>query len=302
MTPLIKSTDGPERTRVGLVTLAKESFANWQSDKAPRLAAALAYYTAFSLAPLLLIVIGIAGLVFGREAAQGQILNGPMQGILGAHGAEQLRAFISGASKPSSGIFATIIGVIMLVLGASGVFGQLKDALNTIWHVEPQKKTGVLGLIKDRFLSFSMVIGIAFLLLVSLVVNAVLTALSTWIANFLPGLAILMTAVGLIISLVIVTCLFAMTFKILPDAKIAWKDVWIGAAVTGLFFVIGQLVIGLYLGKGGVASSYGPAAGLVVMLVWVYYSAQILLFGAEFTKAYAKHRGAELPAGADQAA
>jgi len=259
--------------------ILKQTFTEFSEDKVPRLGAALAYYTIFSLAPLLLIVIAIAGLAFGQEAAQGKIF-AQLKGVLGPTAADGVQDMVKNAAKPKTGTFATIVGFVTLILGASGVFGQLKDALNTIWDVKAKKKSGIFGFIKDRFLSAAMVFGIGFLLLVALVIDAALSAI-------LPELQV----VQIIISLAVVTVLFAAIFRILPDLKIEWKDVWLGAAFTSALFVIGKFALGLYLGRSAVGSTYGAAGSLVVLLLWVYYSAQILLFGAEFTQVYTRSHG-----------
>ncbi|MBE7550580.1 MAG: YihY/virulence factor BrkB family protein [Anaerolineales bacterium] len=271
--------------------LLKETFSDWSEDKASRLAAALAYYTIFSIAPLIIIVIAVAGLVFGREAAQGQI-EGQIQGLVGDQGGELIQEMVQGASNQSTGVIATIIGVATLLFGATGVFGQLQDALNTIWEVTPKPGRGVLGILKDRFISFTMVLGIGFLLTVSLVLSAGLAAASQFTG--LDKIAYLGEAITFFVSFAVITLLFAMIYKILPDVKIAWSDVWIGATVTALLFTIGKLLISLYLGHSALASSFGAAGALVVILVWIYYSAQILFFGAEFTQVYAKRFGSRI--------
>lgn len=270
--------------------LLKATFKDWQEDKAERLAAALAYYTAFSIGPLLLIAIAIAGLVYGEEAARGQVV-GQLQGLLGRQGAETIQTAIQNANKPASGIVATVIGLVGLVLGATGVFGQLKDALNTIWEVQPKPGLGVMAMIKDRLLSFGMVAVIGFLLLVSLVLSTVLAALATWFSGLLPGADVLWQIVNFVISFGVITLLFATMFKVLPDAEIDWEDVWIGAIITALLFTIGKTLLGIYIGAASVGSAFGAAGSLLVVLVWVYYSAQIFFFGAEFTQVYASHAG-----------
>lgn len=272
------------------VALFKQTFTEFGEDKAPRLGAALAYYTIFSIAPLLLIAIAIAGLAFGHEAAQNQI-SGQLKGLMGAKTAEMVNEMVKNAAKPKSGIIATIVGVVMLLFGASGVFGQLKDALNTIWNVEPKKGGGVMGFIKERFLSMAMVCGIGFLLLVTLVVDAAISAMGDWIAGWFPGGEALLHIVQLVISFGLVTVLFAVIFRYLPDVRVAWRDVWFGAAFTSLLFVIGKFALGLYIGKTAADSTYGAAGSLVVVLLWVYWSAQILFFGAEFTQVYARTHG-----------
>lgn len=270
--------------------LLKETFSAWQEDKIPLWAAALSYYTAFSLAPLLVIAIAIAGAVFGEEAARGQIV-GQIQGLVGQQGAEAIQAMLQNAQRPGSGgAWATIIGIGALLLGASGVFGQLQDALNTIWSVEPKPGRGMKFFIQNRFLSFAMVLVIGFLLLVSLVLSAALAAVTAFFDQAFPSLAIAGQILNFVISFAVVTGLFALIYKVLPDVKIPWRYLWTGAIFTALLFTIGKFLIGLYLGN--VSSSYSAAASLGIILLWVYYSAQILLFGAEFTKVYARKYGA----------
>jgi membrane protein len=269
--------------------LLRSSFIEWLEDKAPRLGTALAYYTAFSLSPLLVIVIAMAGLVFGQEAAEGQII-AQMQSLVGQDGAKAIAAMIQNARKPSLGIIATVVGLATLLIGATGVFGELRDALNTIWEVQPKPGRGLAGLIKDRFLSFTMVLAVGFLLLVSLSVSAGLAAMGRFLGSMLPGLAILSQIVNFVVSFSIVGMLFALIYRYLPDLKIPWHDVWIGAALTAGLFEIGKFLIGFYLGNSSITSAYGAASSLAIILAWIYYSAQIFLLGAEFTHVYAKHR------------
>nr|WP_290225240.1 YihY/virulence factor BrkB family protein [Trichocoleus desertorum] len=272
-------------------TLLKDTVQEWQTDKVPLLAAALAYYTIFSLAPLLTIVIAIAGFVFGPDAARNQ-LDEQIQGLVGAQGADAIQTMIQNAYNPSSGIIATVISVVTLLLGASGVFAQLQDALNTIWEVPPPQE-GVKGMVKARATSFAMILVIGFLLLVSLVASTVLATVGNFFGHLIPGLAILWQVVNFVISFGVITLLFALIYRVLPDVRVPWGDVWHGAIVTALLFTVGKWLLGLYLGNSGVASPYGAAGSFVVVLVWVYYSAQILLFGAEFTQVYSKHYGSK---------
>ena len=272
------------------LNLFKDAAREFSDDKAPRLGAALAYYTMFSIAPLLLVVIAIAGFVFGPEAARGEIF-AQTRGLIGAEGAGALQDMVRSAAKPKSGTIATIIGIATLLLGASGVFGQLKDALNTIWEVKPPESRGAWGFLRERFLSLAMVLGVGFLLLVSLVLDTAVSALGKFAGNRLPGGEALWHGIELLLSFGVVTVLFAMIFRFLPDIRIAWRDVWLGAAFTALLFVVGKFALGFYLGKKATASSYGAAGSLVVLLLWVYYSAQILFFGAEVTQVYARRRG-----------
>jgi membrane protein len=277
-----------------VVKLLKETVAEWSEDKVPLWAAALAYYTIFSLAPLLLIAISIAGLVFGEEAARGEIV-GQIRGLVGQQGAEAIQGMIQNVNRPGSGgTLATIVGVVTLLFGASGVFGQLQDALNTIWGVKPKPGQGIASFIQARFLSFAMVLVIGFLLLVSLVLSAALAAITTFFSHFLPTFVALGQLLNFVVSFGFITLLFAAIYKFLPDVNVAWKDLWIGAATTSLLFNVGKFLIGLYLGNSGTTSAYGAAGSLVVLLLWVFYSAQIILFGAEFTQVFAKHRGSEI--------
>lgn len=274
-------------------SLLKDSVSAWLQDRAPRMGAALSYYTVFSLSPLLIIVIAIAGLVLGREAVEGHIVE-QIGGLIGEETGQAIQAMIESSRKPATGIMSSVLGVMTLAIGASGVFAELQDSLNTIWKVQPKTKgSGVMKIITDRFLSFTMVLTIGFLLLVSLLVHAALAAFGKFMDGLFPATEALLHVVSLVISFGVITLLFAMMFKMLPDINIPWRDVWIGAGMTALLFTIGKLLIGLYLGKSGIASPYGAAGSLIVMLVWVYYSAQIFLFGAEFTHAYANRYGSK---------
>ena len=271
------------------VQVFKETFKEFGEDKVPRLGAALAYYTIFSIGPLLLIAIAMAGIFLGQEAAQGKI-SAELGKLFGPQMSESLEQMIQAANKPKSGTIATIVGIFTLLLGASGVFGQLKDALNTIWNVEPKKAGGVMGFIRQRFLSVAMVFGIGFLLLVTLVFDAAISALAPILERMVGSEAIL-HIVQLLLSAAIATVLFAAIFRVLPDLKIAWRDVWFGAIFTAVLFALGKWGLGLYLGKAAVGSAYGAAGSLVILLVWVYWSSQILFFGAEFTQVYARRFG-----------
>ena len=273
--------------------LLSATYTKWAKDHAQSLGAALAFYAVFSLAPLLLIVIAIAGSVFGQEAAQGQII-GQIQGLVGEESANAIQSMIEEARKPAAGIIATILAMVMLLLGATGVFAQLQEALNTIWSVEEKPGEGLWKLLKDRFVSLMAVLGTGFLLLVSLVVSAGLSAVGAALGNFLPVPGFLLQIINFFVSFAIVTFLFAMIYKLLPDISIQWGDVWIGAIIASLLFTIGKFLIGLYLGKSDVGIAYGAAGSLVVILIWVYYASQIFLFGAEFTAVYAHSRGSRL--------
>jgi membrane protein len=273
--------------------LIKESFKGWKDDGALDLGAALAYYTIFSLAPLLLIVTAVAGLVWGREAVQGQLV-GQMRGIVGTQGAEAIQTMVANAGRHGSGVLATILGLVTILFGATGVFVQLQSALDRIWNVEPKPGAGIWSFIRTRMISFGMVLGIGFLLLVSLVVTAAVAALGQWATGLLPGGEMLVNILTFVVSFALITLLFAMIYKVLPDVEIAWRDVWIGAAVTALLFTIGKFLIGLYLAHSTVASTYGAAGSLVVLLLWIYYSSQILFLGAEFTEVYATRYGSRI--------
>lgn len=271
------------------VGVLKQTFQEFSEDKVPRLGAALAYYTIFSIGPLLLIAVAMAGIFFGQEAAQGKI-SAELGKVFGPEMSEALEKMVQAAAKPKSGALATIIGVITLMLGASGVFGQLKDALNTIWNVETKKASGIKGIIRERFLSMAMVLGIGFLLLVTLVVDAAISAMGGYVERFVGGEAVAQL-LQLALSFAIAVVLFAAIFRILPDLKIAWKDVWLGSVFTALLFVLGKWGLGLYLGKAAPGSAYGAAGSLVILLIWVYWSAQILFLGAELTQVYARTFG-----------
>lgn len=273
--------------------LLKQTFADWNEDKVPRLGAALAFYTALSIAPLLVLSLRIAAAFFGDDAARGEIEH-QMQSMIGEQGAEAVQAMLQSANQPEAGLVATILSLITLLFGASGVFGQLQDALNTIWEVKPKEGRGVWGFVRDRFLSMAMVMGVAFLLLVSLVVSAALSFTGGYAFGWLSQFQIVSQILNVVLSLAVFTGLFAMMFKYIPDVKIDWKDVWLGAALTAVLFTVGKFAIGLYLGHSSLASSYGVAGSLIVVLVWVYYSAQIVFFGAEFTQAYANRYGKKI--------
>jgi membrane protein len=273
--------------------LVKDTFSEWNDDKVSRLAAALAYYTVFALAPLLVISIGIAGLVFGEEAARGEVV-AQLQGLLGTKGAQLVEEMIAASRKTESGIAATAIGLLVLLFGATGVFGELQDSLNTIWEVKPRPGRGWRGILRDRFFSFTMVLGTGFLLLVSLALSAVFAAVGKYLTGFLPAPEIVLQILNFAVSLALITLLFALIFKIVPDAKIAWRDVWVGATITALLFSAGKLIIGIYLGKSTMTSTFGAAASLAILLIWIYYSAQILFLGAEFTQVYATRFGSHI--------
>jgi membrane protein len=274
-------------------SFVRDTFKEWKDDDALDLGAALSYYTIFSLAPMLLVVIAIAGIFFGREAVQGQLV-GQIGGLVGRQGGEAIQTMIANAGKHGSGALATVIAVVTILFGATGVFGQLQKTLNRIWDVEPRPGRGVKGLLKARALAFGMLLGIGFLLLVSLVVSTALSAVDVYLNGLFPGAAILLRILSFVLSFAVITLLFAMIYRVLPDVEIAWRDVWVGAAATALLFTIGKYLIGLYLGHSSVASVYGAAGSLVVVLLWVYYSSQILFFGAEFTQVWARRKGSQI--------
>ncbi|HEX2875459.1 MAG TPA: YihY/virulence factor BrkB family protein [Polyangiaceae bacterium] len=271
----------------------KETVNDWLDDGATSLAAALAYYSLLSLAPLLVISVAVAGLFFGQDAARGRVA-GELGAVVGTQAAQGIQSVVASAQSPVSGLVSTIVGVITLFIGASGVFSELQSSLNTIWEVKRKPGRGVWGEIKDRFWSFSMVLGVAFLLLVSLLLNSVLSAVGATFSPLLPGGELVWQGVNALFSLSVITGLFALIFKYVPDAEIRWRDVWLGAGVTALLFTIGKLLLGLYLGKAAIGSSYGAAGSLIALVVWVYYAAQILLLGAEFTQVQARRSGREI--------
>jgi membrane protein len=276
-----------------LFQLLKDSFQQWQADNAVRLAAALSYFTIFSIAPLLILVIAIAGAVFGQEAARGQIDN-QIEGLVGREGADFVQEMIQNASRPASGTLAAVISMVTLVLGAVGVFWQLQDALNTIWGVVLKPQIRLLDQIRYRLFSLTLVLALGFLLLVSLVISAVLGTIAAWLNATFPGAVGVLQGINLVLSLTVVTLIFGLLYKYVPNVKIAWRDVWIGAFVTALLFSIGKYLIGLYLGQSGITSVYGAAGSLAILLLWVFYSAQILFFGAEFTRLYADRFGSHI--------
>lgn len=260
----------------------------WMEDRAPRMGAALAYYTIFSLAPLLVIAIAIAGLVFGEQAARGEVAH-QIQSLVGHHGAQAIEEMLKSATIPASSITATVTGLVIFLFGAMVVFGELQDALNTIWKVPSKPNYGWLDLVRERLLSFSMILAVAFLLLMLLVVSAILSAVIGWFETWLT--VSLVHLADFALSMLVVTGLFAMIFKFLPDTTIAWRDVWLGAAITAILFLTGRFLIGLYIGRSSLTSAYGAAGSFAVLLIWLYYSAQVFLFGAELTHQFARRFG-----------
>ncbi|MFN0157602.1 MAG: YihY/virulence factor BrkB family protein [Bacteroidota bacterium] len=273
--------------------LLKDSVIAWDEDKIGQQGAALAYFTVFSLSPLLILVIVLSSLGFGQEAASGHLVS-QIRGLIGTDGAVFVQSLITNAYESDSNILAAVFSIVMLLLGASAVFIQLRDSLNAIWRVQ-QKPTGTIrAFLRARLLAFATILGIGFLLLVSLVLSAVLTAMSDYLGNLFAILVGLIPLLDFIVSFVGITVMFALMFKFVPAAILQWKDVWVGAAVTSLLFSIGKLVIGLYLGNGAIGSTFGAASSLVIIMVWAYYSSQIVLFGAEFTRLYAMRFGSDI--------
>ena len=273
--------------------MAKEVYRQWQDDEPFQLAAALAYYTVFSLAPLLLIAIAIAGLFFGREAAQGQVFEA-IQDLIGGEGARAIQEMIKNTGSANSGFWVAVLGIVLLLIGAGGVVGQLQASLNKVWGVKPNSNNGWLHIIRERLFSYALVLGIGFLLLVSLIVTAIVSAASRFISGFLPAVVVLWPLIDIFVSIGFTTVLFALIYKLLPDAYVSWKDVWVGALITSLLFSLGKLAIGIYLGQSSISSSYGAAGSVVTILLWVYYSALIFFFGAELTQYYSEHYGRSL--------
>jgi membrane protein len=272
--------------------LLKEAVTEWMNAKPFRLSAALAYYTLFSMAPLLVVAVGIAGLVFGEDAARGQIF-GPLQTILGPKSADAVQNAVSAASVRSSGVWATLIGGATLLIGASAVFGELQDALNTIWKAKPSPNAALRDLVRKRLLSVAMVAVIGFLLLVSLTISAILNAVGGYLGGVLPIPPFLLELSNFVLSFGVTSILFAALFKVLPDIESEWGDVWIGAVATAALFTVGKSLIGIYIGRLALESTYGAAASLVVVLIWIYYSSLIFFFGAELTHVYARRHGSQ---------
>ncbi len=280
-----------EPVRPGWWSMTRSAGEGWIDDRAASMGAALAYYTFFSMAPLLLIVISVAGLLLGREAAQGQLM-AELSGMVGQQAAASIQSLIASASEPADSWWGTLLGIGVMLVGATTVFAELQDALDQIWEA-PQRPTGggLWALLRARVLSFGLILGLAFLLMVSLVMGAVIAALGRWWSDTLGEWAWLAQTLNLGLGFVISAAVFAMIYKLMPRAYVEWKDVWVGSLVTALLFSLGKALIGLYLGASGIASAYGAAGSLVLVLVWVYYSAQIFLLGAEFTWVYANARG-----------
>ena len=277
--------------------LAKEAGSAWVDDYAASMGAALAYYSLFSIAPLLLIAITIAGFFFGADAARGEILE-QMRGLIGQEGATALEGLLKSVSHPANGVIGMVTGVVLLIVGATTAVTELQTALDRIWRAPaPERQSGILQWIRSRLLSLGLIAAVGFLLMVSLVASAALAALGKWWGTWFGEWKTVLEIVNQLVSFVLITGLFAMVYKLLPRVKIAWRDVWVGAAITSALFAIGKFLIGYYLGTSSMASGFGAAASIVVLLVWVYYSAQIFLLGAEFTWVYAHRFGSLQEAG-----
>lgn len=280
-----------QRFASDLLSLSKQAITAWLDDAAPSMGAALSYYTIFSLAPLLLIVMSVAGFVFGAEAARGELF-GQLRGLMGADAAQSVQTLLASLDKPVQGVGASVVGVALLVIGATSVFGELQNSLDRIWRAPLRKKnSGLWNLLRERLLSIGMIFGLAFLLMVSLLAGAFVSALGKWWAPIFGGWEIVAQIANAAVGFILSTLVFAMIYKLMPRAQVRWRDVWIGAIVTSALFTMGKFLIGLYIGKSAVASGFGAAGSIAVILVWVYYSAQIFLIGAEFTWVYAQKFG-----------
>jgi membrane protein len=280
-----------------LLSIFKATFASWNKHEAPRLGASLAFYTILSLSPLVIIVVAVGGLVFSRSTAETRMLS-QVQAMIGPDGGKAVESMLVNAQKPAAGILGTIVGLLSLFFGASGVFTELRSALNLIWEVKPEQTSGIVALLRERFFSFGMVLSIGFLLLVSLVLSTILAAIGKFFGGLLPVPPGVLEVVNFLLSYTGVAALFGLIFRFVPEVKVRWNNVWLGACVTAMLFMIGKTLIGLYLGKSSVGSTYGAAGSVIVVVVWVYYSAQIFFFGAEFTHAYAER---QLPAATNDA-
>ena len=289
------NSDGKSRVSLleAVTALLRQAGAAWLADNAPRFGAALAFYTLFSLAPVLIVAVSVAGFVFGAKAAQGEIVR-QFQGLMGTQSATAIETIIQSTNRPALGAFAITLGLLAILVGASGAFNELQDALNTIWKVDSRTKSFWTVISRQRLFSLGLVVATGFLLLTSLLVTAALSAAERFVSNLLPISAILLESINFVFSFGVITILFALIFKFIPDTSIAWRDVLMGATVTSLLFAVGKVIIGFYLGHSALTSAYGAAASLVIFLIWIYYSAQILLFGAELTHVYALKYGSRL--------
>ncbi len=277
-----------------LLQLLKDSFTAWNKDNAPRLGAALAFYTILSISPLVILVVAIVSFVFERSSAQAHLLD-QVQALVGSEGRTAVQSMLASGQKASSGVIATLIGLATLLFGASGVFGELRSALNTIWRTQPKERSGIWGMLRERVFSFGMVFSVGFVLLVSLLASAGLAAMTKFFSALVPLPAILLASLNFAVSFLGIALLFALILKYVPETEVQWSDVRIGATVTAFLFTIGKSLLGLYLGKASPGSAYGAAGSLVVMVIWIYYSAQIFFFGAEFTHIYALSRRGSIP-------
>ena len=273
--------------------LLKKAASLWSASKASRLGAALAFYTVFSIAPLFVIVLAIAGFLFGAEAARHQLFD-QVNGLVGEKGGEAIQAMVAAADKPKTGVLATVLALGTLFVGATTVFVQLQDALNTVWNVRRLPGRGFVHFVKDRLVSFAIVVALGFLLLVSLVLSAAIAAVGKFLSGFIPANEMVWQIVNFIASIALISLLFALVFKVLPDVRIQWRDVWVGAVITSVLFNLGKFLLGLYIGKSSVGSAYGAVGSLIIVLLWVYYSSQLVLYGAAFTKVYSDTYGAHL--------
>lgn len=269
-----------------VVSLLKQTYQNWSGHQAPRLGASVAFYTLLSFGPLLVLMVAVLALVFDQQRAQSGLIDQARQ-MIGSRGAETVKSLLASAQKPSSGLFASVIAFVTLLFGASGVFTELRDALNIIWDAEPKNESGLLGMLKQRLFSFGMVLSVGFILLVSLIISAALAFLGKFFSGLVPVPAFVFQVINFAVSFAVITFLFALMFKFVPARDISWRDVRVGAIGTALLFTVGKLLLGVYMGKASIGSAYGAAGSLVAVIVWVYYSAQIFFFGAEFTRVYA---------------
>jgi membrane protein len=275
-------------------SIVEQAVHDWSVHRAARLAAALSYYTLLSLAPLLVLAVALAGLVFGEQAARGEISE-QVSALLGPEVARALQSLLRNAHEPHKGVLGTLVSTIVLFFGASGVFGELQSSLDHIWQVQPKPGRGVWGVVRDRLTSFTMVLSVGFLLLVSLVLSSAISTVGGLLERALPGGELLWAALDFFFSLLVVSTLFALIFKTVPDVKVTWRETWPGAFLTALLFTVGKSLLALYLGHSSVASPYGAAGSVIVLVVWVYYSAQILFFGAEFSRVYTQRRRPQIP-------
>ena len=278
---------------ISIWLLLKDSAIAWDDDNIGQQGAALSFFTVFSLSPLLILVVVLSSFGFGQAAASGRLVS-EIRGLLGTEGAQFVQSLITNAYKSGSNVPAAIFSLVVLLLGASAVFIQLRDSLNTIWHIRQKPIGTIRAFLRDRILSFAMILGIGFLLLVSLIFSAILAAMSDYLSHRLAIMTGFVSLLDFIVSFVGITVIFAFMYKFVPAAILKWKDVWVGAAVTSLLFSIGKLVIGLYLGNGGIGSTFGAASSLVIIMMWTFYSSQIVLFGAEFTRLYAMRFGSNI--------